>query len=67
MRKCIAENKPLSESNVKDIHFMLMENIITGGIYRNVGVRIMGTKHRPPDPSEMYIQIKDFYEKLNDK
>jgi Fic family protein len=65
-RKCIAENKPLSESIVKDIHFMLMENIIIGGIYRNVGVRITGAKHKPPAPSEMYIQIKDFYAKLQD-
>jgi Fic family protein len=67
VKKCIAENKPLSESVVKDIHFMLMENIIIGGIYRNVGVRITGAKHKPPAPSEMYIQIKDFYEKLQDK
>ena len=67
LRKCIAENKPLSESIVKDLHFILMENIITGGIYRNVGVRITGAKHKPPAPSEMYIQIKDFYAELHDK
>ena len=66
VRKYISENKPLSESIVKDIHFMLMDNIITGGIYRNVGVRITGAKHKPPTPSEMYIQIKAFYAKLND-
>ena len=38
-----------------------MENIFTGGIYRNCEVRITGAKHRPPAPSEMYLQIKEFF------
>lgn len=38
-----------------------MENILTGGIYRNVEVRISGAKHKSPAPSEMYQQIKNFY------
>ena len=67
VKKCIAENKPLSENIVKDIHAILMVNILMGGIYRDVEVRITGTKHKPPTPSEMYIQIKDFYVELHDK
>lgn len=62
VKKCIAEQKQLSESITKDIHAILMENIFTGGIYRNCEVRITG--HRPPVPSEMYHQIKDFYANL---
>jgi len=40
---------------------LLMENILTGGIYRNVEVRISGAKHKPPVPNKMYQQIKNFY------
>lgn len=40
VKKCTAESKPLDENIVKDIHAMLMENILVGGIYRNVEVRI---------------------------
>ena len=61
IKKCIAEGKNLDEKIIKDIHGMLMENIITGGIYRNVEVRITGAKHKPPMPSAMYQQIKNFY------
>jgi Fic family protein len=67
VKKCVAENKPLSENIVKDIHAMVMVNIIIGGIYRNVDVRITGAKHKPPAPSEMYIQIKDFFAELLNK
>ena len=67
VKNCIAENKPLDENIVKDIHEILMENILVGGIYRNVEVRITGAKHKPPVPSEMYYQIKDFFSNLNFK
>ncbi|MCD7826050.1 MAG: Fic family protein [Clostridiaceae bacterium] len=61
IKKCIAEGKALDEKIIKDIHVLLMDNIITGGIYRNVEVRITGAKHKPPVPNEMYQQIKNFY------
>lgn len=52
---------------IKDIHSILMENIMIGGIYRNVDVYISGAEHTPPSPSEMYAQIKTFYMDLIDK
>lgn len=61
VKKCVAEGKALDEGIVKDIHALLMENILTGGIYRNVEVRISGASHKPPAPSSMYQQIKNFY------
>ena len=42
VKQCIAESKPLDEHIVKDIHAILTENIILGGIYRNQEVRISG-------------------------
>lgn len=64
-KKKIAENTPLNESVVKDIHEILMENIMVGGVYRNCDVAITGATHTPPTPNEMYSQIKYFYNKLN--
>lgn len=64
VKKCIAQKKPLDETIVKDIHAILMENIMVGGIYRNQEVRISGAGHVPPSGNNMYIQIKNFYSDL---
>lgn len=61
VKKCIAQKRPLDERTAKDIHALLMENILTGGIYRNVEVRISGAGFKPPFPDEMYQEIKDFF------
>lgn len=65
VRKCIEENKELDENIIKDIHAITMENITTGGIYKNVDVYISGAQHTPPSPNEMYRQIKMFYDDLS--
>lgn len=67
VKKCIAEGLVLNENIIKDIHSILMENIMVGGIYRSVDVYISGAEHTPPSPSDMYTQIKSFYMDLNDK
>ena len=67
VKKCISENKPLTENIVKDLHAILTENIIIGGIYRNQEVRISGAGFTPPAGNEMYMQIKGFYEDLKTK
>ena len=67
VKKCIADNKALDENIVKDLHAILTENIIVGGIYRNQEVRISGAGFTPPSGNEMYIQIKAFYEDLRNK
>jgi Fic family protein len=64
VKECVTEKQPLSEKVVKDIHALLMNNIMTGGVYRNVAVRITGAKHKPPVPSEMYLAIKGFFDGL---
>ena len=64
VKKCVAEGKSLDESIAKDIHALLMENILVGGVYRNVAVRISGAGFRPPLPNEMFRQVKDFFADL---
>ena len=64
VKKCIAEEKKLDEHIFKDLHAILTENIIVGGVYRSEPVRISGAGHTPPVGNDMYIQIKNFYEDL---
>lgn len=65
--KCISEGKILDKNIVKDIHAILMENIMAGGIYRNVDVYISGAKHTPPSPNEAYRQLEAFYDDMKQK
>ena len=65
VKKCIAEGKQLNENIVKDIHAILTENIMIGGIYRNQEVRISGAGHTPPSGNDMFLQIKNFYADLS--
>jgi Fic family protein len=67
VKRCINDKLRLNERIVKDIHSILTENIMIGGIYRNQEVRISGAGHMPPSGNEMYIQIKNFFVDISDK
>ncbi len=67
VKKCISDQRPLDEEIIKEIHAILMENILIGGVYINIDVYISGVAHTPPSPNEMYRQIKAFYDDLKDK
>ncbi len=62
--KCVAEGKGLDKNVVKDLHAILMENIMQGGIYRNVNVYISGARHTPPPPTEAHHQLEIFYDDI---
>ncbi len=64
VKDCVGRGLVLEENIVKDIHALLMENILTGGIYRREEVVISGASHTPPAGNEMYAQIKNFYVEL---
>ena len=67
--KSIAEkNEPLNERTVKDIHALVLRGIDTenAGRYRNVNVRIAGSRHIPADALKVQELMDDyfgFYEK----
>lgn len=67
VKDCIAKGLALDEKIVKGLYALLMSNIITGGIYRNVDGYISGAWHTPPAPNEMYRQVKNFYGDLERK
>lgn len=61
------ENKePLDEEKLKDIHYMLTENILVGGVYRTEEVSIVGASHTPPAPNVAYSELQDFYQKIKE-
>ena len=72
VKRAVAEGRLLDEEMLKDIHALLMENIMVGGVCRSVEVRITGAGFRPPAPQEMFKQMRWFFadmprqrEKLN--
>ncbi len=64
VKENINRNQSLNENIIKDINNLLMSNIMIGGIYRRVEVRIIGADHEPPSPSEAYYQLESFYDSL---
>lgn len=67
VKRRVRDGQPLDERAVKDIHALLMENILAGVVYRNVEVRISGAGHKPPVPAAMYQQIKGFFLDLTER
>ena len=51
VRELVKEQAPLSERNIKLIHYLVLtDKKEDRGIYRNVPVRIMGAQHQPVQP-----------------
>lgn len=56
----LEESAALDEELIKDIHQVVMENIIDGGLYRSYNVRITGADFTPPDWTEVRTAMKWF-------
>lgn len=65
VEKCVADGLSLDEKIVKDIHAIINENIIVGGVYRNEIVAISGASFRPPAGQKMYHEVKNFFADLS--
>lgn len=51
VRELVKENVPLTESMIKQIHYLVLaDKIDDRGVYRRVPVRIMGAHHEPAQP-----------------
>lgn len=63
----VAENKPLTESLVKQIHsLVLADKPQDRGIYRRVPVRILGANHVPPQPYSIAPLMEKLLYEYND-
>lgn len=56
----LEESAALDEELIKDIHQVVMENILEGGLYRSYNVRITGADFTPPDWTEVRTAMKWF-------
>ena len=63
----IKKEQRLDSNVIKDIHEILMDNIMPGGIYRYVDVSITGSSHKPPSRTEMHDRLNVFYYDLETK
>lgn len=64
--EAVKEHKPMSEELLKDIHQALLEGIMTGGLYRQVNVGLIGSTHQPPDHVKVYDRMKKYLNKLTE-
>ncbi|MDR0912448.1 MAG: Fic family protein [Methanobrevibacter sp.] len=65
VKTLIKSNQDLNEEIVKELHKILMENILPGGIYRNSDVIITGAKSKPPSVMILPFELNNFFERLN--
>lgn len=61
IKKAVADKTPVTEDFIKDIHQQLLEDIMPGGLYRQVNVGLKGL-HQPPD----YVKVYDRMRRLMD-
>jgi Fic family protein len=65
----LAQGKgPITENDIKQIHQLIVgkEESLSPGDYRNIGVIISGSEHRPPEPFEIPMQMRELVEWIND-
>ncbi|HKL61041.1 MAG TPA: Fic family protein [Acholeplasma sp.] len=62
----VTKEKPMTEEMLKDLHQILLDGIMAGGLYRQVNVGLIGKTHQPPDYVKVYDRMKKYMVKLND-
>ncbi len=64
--RLVAEGKQYDENIVKDLHQILVEGIINGGVYRTRDLFILGAKHVPPTYLKIFSKMDRYFADLND-
>ena len=66
VRELVKENTPLTESIIKQIHFLVLaDKTEDRGVYRKVPVRIMGAKHEPVQPYLIEPKMEQLLQKYS--
>ncbi len=63
--KMACEGKQFDQTIVKDLHQVLVEGIIHGGVYRTRDLFILGAKHVPPTYLKIYNKMDRYFAGLN--
>jgi len=66
IKKAVVDKQPLTEDFVKDLHQIILEDIMNGGLYRQVNIQLMGSSHQPPDHVKVYDRMKKFFMNLEE-
>ena len=61
MLEYINNGNEFSEDFVKDLHEMLLDGIINGGLYRNINLRIKNSAHTPCDYIKVYDRMNKYF------
>jgi Fic family protein len=60
------QSQQITESIVKDLHQILVDNIIPGGVYRTRDLFILGANHVPPSYLKIFKKMEEYFRDLND-
>ncbi|MGD9761428.1 MAG: Fic family protein [Candidatus Izemoplasmatales bacterium] len=64
VHRLVEKGTELNESTVKDLHQVLVEGIITGGVYRTRDLFILGAKHVPPTYLKIFKKMDSYFNEL---
>lgn len=63
--KSSKKKTPITEEFIKDVHQLILDEIMPGGLYRQVNVGLKGSIHQPPDYVKVYDRMKKFINYLD--
>lgn len=52
------KNTAITEEFIKDVHQIILDEIMPGGLYRQVNIGLKGSIHQPPDYVKVYDRMK---------
>jgi len=64
VHRLVEKGIKLNETTVKDLHQILVEGIITGGVYRTRDLFILGAKHVPPTYLKIFKKMDSYFNEL---
>jgi len=65
VHQLVNNRQEITEPIVKDLHQILVDGIIPGGVYRTRDLFILGAKHVPPNYLKIFKKMDTYFEELN--
>ena len=65
VHRLVQDEIQYDENIVKDLHQVLVDGIINGGVYRTRDLFILGAKHVPPTYLKIYSKMDRYFAELN--
>ncbi len=66
VHKLVKEKKELSETILKDLHQVLVDGMIPGGVYRTRDLFILGAKHVPPTYLKIFKKMDAYFQDMQE-